>query len=214
MPKVDPPNHSFYPHPSGTPLHSIPSEFVLPVPNEVDIRSKKDTTEIVINHSSLHATSVLGKISDYFERNPNVVAGLKVLGVALVVGGLIAASVFSFGTAVPLIAALGAGSSAAAVTGAFALLGSAIGLALSSIWTVFAAKMTDMHKVTSNNFADFTTFLALSFGGSAAITGVFALIGTSFGFEGILAAEAGLSTFGTVAVFGTGAAFVKHLLNR
>lgn len=203
-------------HHSRTPLPTslVDSSFYLPSPELVHIAPSKGEKNFNIDHRTSHATSVLGKISDYFERNPKVVVGLKVMGVALVVGGLIAASVFSFGAAVPLIAALGAGSSTAAVTGAFALLGTAIGLALSSIWTVFAAKITDMHNITSNNLADFVTFLALSLGGSAVITGVFALIGTSFGANGILAAQAGLGTFGTLAVFGTGGAFVKYLLSK
>jgi hypothetical protein len=136
----------------------------------------------------------------------------KILIVAMVVGGLVTASVFTFGAAIPLVGSLTVASSTASAAGAFALLGAATGLALSSVLTIGLAKLVNMHTVTEKNAEDIMGFLVLSIGGSAVITGLFAASGAGMGLKGIVAAKAGLSTLGTVALLGGGAAIAKTII--
>lgn len=151
-------------------------------------------------------SSVLGRISAFFEQHPKVVLGLKVFTVAVVVAGLIAATVFTFGAAIPAVAAIGVGSGAASIAGAGALIGAAIGLTLSSFATVAIAKSTKMFELTKSNFQDVVKFLGFSLLTSAAITGFFAGAGAGIaaggGEYGVTVATATLGTVGSMLLYG------------
>ena len=168
---------------------------------------------LLIENFIQYPSGVLGEISRFFDRHPNVVIGLQALTVTLIIGGLITASVFSFGAAIPLIAALTASSSTGSVMGAFALLGTGVGLAASAVWTGAAAAWTEMHKAhEGEHLPKMVDFLLSSLIGSVVTTGLFALSGADLGLKGAIAAEAGLSTLGTAVFFGSGAAIVRSFL--
>ena len=182
---------------------------------EVDLRSNPEAFESNVERlRNERSGSVLNNVSEFFATHPRVVLGLKVLAVAAIVAGLIAASVFTFGAAIPAVVALTSASSTGAAAGAFALLGTGIGLSVSALGTLFIAKLTKMHKITQDNLSDTLTFLTLSIGSSVIITGLFAVSGAASGAKGIVAAKAGLSTAGTVALLGGAAAVVKAFIER
>jgi len=135
------------------------------------------------------STSVLGKVAEFFKK-PSVIKTLKILTVLIVVGGLIAATVFTFGAAIPAIAAI------------------------SSVGAVAIAKVTKMHKHTKENLSDIATFLGMTIITSGLITGAMAASGAGLGVKGIMAAKAGLGTVGTALFLGSGAAFVRAIIGR
>lgn len=136
------------------------------------------------------ASGELRKIVDYMDHHPRLVQTLKISAAALVVGGLITASIFSFGAAIPLvISASSIGPSA--IAGPFALMGTAIGLAISSVVSLDSAIKFNMYKVTNHNLQDTVNFVGISLLLSITITGLLASMGANFrlrymGISGLL----------------------------
>lgn len=163
------------------------------------------------------SSSVLGKLQgiwEFMKTDEFKARAIKALIVAVVVGGLIAASVFTFGAALPLVAALTVHSSYLACAGAFALLGTAGGLAMSAAAAVAIAKATDMHKYTGNDADDIALFLVGTTVTTVALTGLMAASGAGTGVKGMVAAKAGLGTIGSTLLFGTGAGLVTFMLDK
>ena len=170
-------------------FHEVPSPLSQPV---AGVSSPTAASTIVAN-SGAHAkeSGVLGKVSAWFASlTPAQVA--KGVVVALVIAGLITASVFTFGAAGVAFGALAWGGSSAAIITSFvatgALFGTGVGLVTSAAVSGYIAYKNDMFKDTEHNLEDVGKFLGWSFLASVLITGASALSGADEGLRyGILA---------------------------
>jgi len=182
--------------------------------SNANIYSNPSNLSQTVQTANYGKTSVLGKISNWFKEHPKVILALKILAVAAVVAGLIAATIFTFGAALPAVAAITTASSMKATAGAFALMGVAVGLTFATVATPFIAKATHMYEVTDDNIKDTLTFFGCTLATTAISTGIFAASGAALGIKGLVAAKIGLSTIGTVALFGGGAGIAKAIIDN
>lgn len=109
----------------------------------------------------------------------NLVVAGKVTAVALVIGGLVAATVFSFGAAGAAYGAAVAGGGGVKLVVSGTLYGAALGTSMSTVLVaVPIADLTHMYSYhEGNNLADIAKFIACSLVVSAGFTGFCAQAG-------------------------------------
>lgn len=166
---------------SGSPNGGPVAPFTIVVAGGFPVAAPQD--ELLENAQSIYTkanpNSVLGRVSSFFA-NPKVVLAMKITAVAIVIAGLITASVFTFGAVPAVLAGVGAGTLATSVA-AGALIGTGVGLVSGGLFSVFIAKSANMFKHTEKNLDDLKKFITLTFVTTLGFTASGAAIGALYG---------------------------------